>query len=98
MSFDQLMDHAQQIQDLAIRWTVRMSKEGLGDQGPPAIDQVYPGSPYYGVDYEYYRPQFAGIPGLFAPFATCPDPARFTPMIGARVAASKRTRRAWWES
>lgn len=82
MTFDQLMDHARQIQDLAIRWAVVMSKEGLGDQGPPSIAQVYPGSPDYGRDYEYFRPQFAGVPDQFAPFAACPDPARFLPMIG----------------
>jgi hypothetical protein len=90
MTFDQLMDHARQIEDLAIRWAVRMSKEGLGDQGPPTIDQVYPGSPYYGVDYEYCRPQFAMVSTLFAPFASCPDPAGFPPLIGDLTAALKR--------
>jgi hypothetical protein len=90
MTFDQLMDHARQIEDLATRWAVRMSKQGLGDQGPPTIDQVYPGSPYYGVDYERFRPQFAMVSTLFAPFAGCPDPAGFRPLIEVVCEALKR--------
>lgn len=81
MTFDQLMTHATQIEDLATRWAVVQSKQGLGDQGPPSVTQVYAGSPEYGREYEYYRPQFAGISSLFAPFSSCPDPAQFPPLI-----------------
>ena len=81
MSFDQLMDHARQIEELATRWAVVMSKEGLGDQAPPAVDQVRPDSPTYGADYQRFQAQFAFVPTLFEPFASCPDPALFTPLI-----------------
>ena len=69
LSYEQLMQHAQEIRQKAIQKAIehlggrRNSRSYMSEKGPE-IERA-----------------FAGIPGLFQPFADMPAPASFDPMI-----------------
>ena len=75
MSYEQLMQHATDIQTKATKWAVVFSKRGLGDSAPPPYNSVDPAA------YPEIAAEFADIPGLFQPFSDLPDPASYDSMI-----------------
>jgi hypothetical protein len=76
MSFEQLMEHAYEIQQLAVekymkRW--RANQPGLYAPWEPIAGEA--------VARERIEREVADIPALFAPFAAIPDPVLFEPMM-----------------
>ncbi|WP_020499006.1 hypothetical protein [Sciscionella marina] len=74
MSYDELMQHAKDIQKKAVEKEgmdqAKVNAQATGGQGVPAP-----------VDYDKIEQKYAYIPGLFEPFSRLPDPAGFEPLI-----------------
>jgi hypothetical protein len=81
MSFEQLAQHARDIEVLATRRMVLMSLRP--DEKPPPLDQINPDSPgHIGEWYREFSPRFSMVPEMFRPFIEAPDPGDFGDVVG----------------